>query len=84
MGEHKRPVVQHRKDQFENNKADLRHKRYIWRSNEGAGTFKYPPSTYGALKTRREFKRVRQWVKQDGFRGAERRELMLNIMGIDE
>lgn len=83
MGEHKLKPYGALKAKWEAQKSVGTHHRYIWRSSE-KGAFRYPKELYGALKSRREFKRVRKWIKDRGFRGPERVELMLNISGIDE
>lgn len=84
MGEHKRPVNTLQKQKWDELRGvDLRHKRYIWRSSE-KGTFRYPEGTYGALRTRREFKVARKYIKSTGLRGSERTRLMDIVMGVVE
>ena len=86
MGEHKlRPTTISAtiKAKWEDQKSVGTHHRYIWRSSE-KGTFKYPKELYGALKTRRKYKQMRFYAKQLGVRGPDRRELLMNLMGIDE
>lgn len=82
MGEHRQPEQAAKKAKWDSLRGvDLRHKRYVWRSSE-KGTFKYPSGTYGALRTRREYKIARKFIKSTGLRGKERTMVMLNIMGV--
>lgn len=85
MGEHKRAPTMSagRWDYIKSLKPRF---RYVWRSNQGRGTFVYHekvPGIYGALKTRRMYKIIRLQLKK-ALNGRDRLEVMRNVMGKDE